>query len=97
MALVLILRRDRLSSSWSGAIAVEGEGSKVKAAVGAKHKEWLSYRRLYAAVAPGLRHRPFIAVAVYVAGHGDVADPRPAVRVAGARWHAAAPALPTSR
>jgi uncharacterized membrane protein len=46
-------------------IAAEGEGSKVKAAVGAKHKEWISVTGYAAAI--GLAFvSPFIAIAIYV-------------------------------
>jgi uncharacterized membrane protein len=47
-------------------IAAEGEESKVKAAVGSKHKEWISI--LGYALGAGLAFvSPFIAVAIYVA------------------------------
>jgi uncharacterized membrane protein len=50
-------------------IVAEGEGSEVKAAVGAKHKEWISIFGYAAAI--GLAFvSPYIAVAIYAAVTG---------------------------
>jgi uncharacterized membrane protein len=47
-------------------IAVEGEESKVKAAVGSRHKEWISFIG-YSSALPLAFVSPYISVAIYVA------------------------------
>ena len=68
---IMVLERSSKSGarpSWPTArhSTVDGEESKVKAAVGSRHKEWISFIG-YSSALPLAFVSPYISVAIYVA------------------------------